>query len=52
MQSVKLLYWHFGGFAVWNKRLQEGRFLFPKPNQGAIKLSRIALRMILEGVSG
>lgn len=50
-QSVKLLYWHFGGFAVWSKRLQEGRYLFPKENNGTMKLSRSALRLILEGAN-
>ncbi len=48
-QTVKLLYWHFGGFAVWNKRLQEGRYIFPKVDGDSIKLSRSALRLILEG---
>jgi transposase len=47
-QTVKLLYWHFGGFAVWSKRLQEGRYLFPKAESGSMKLSRRALRLILE----
>ncbi len=50
-QTVKLLYWHFGGFAVWSKRMQEGRFVFPKASNGSIKLSRRGLRMILEGSS-
>jgi len=48
-QTVKLLYWHFGGFAVWSKRLQKGRYEFPKTKNGSIKLNRSALRMILEG---
>jgi transposase len=48
-QTVKLLYWHFGGFAVWSKRLQEGRYIFPKVGSDSMKLSRSALRLILEG---
>lgn len=48
-QSVKLLYWHFGGFAVWSKRLQKGRYQFPETQNGSMKLSRGGLRMILEG---
>ena len=48
---VKLLYWHFNGFAVWSKRIQQGRFRFPKENQnGTVSLTRSALRMILEGI--
>lgn len=47
---VKLLYWHFNGFAIWSKRIQRGRFRFPKgSNAGAVCLTRSALRMILEG---
>jgi len=48
--SVKIFYWHHNGFAVWSKRLQVGRFQFPKSAGGAVQISRRALRMILEGV--
>jgi transposase len=47
---VKVFYWHRNGFAVWSKRLQTGRFQFPKGSAGSIQISRAALRMILEGV--
>jgi transposase len=49
MDSVKLLYWHYGGFAVWSKKMQEGRFHLPRMENGTIRLTRSALRMILEG---
>jgi transposase len=47
--SVKILYWHYNGFAVWSKRIQSGRFKFPT-GTGGMMLRRSALRMILEGV--
>jgi transposase len=47
--TVKILYWHHNGFAVWSKKLQKGRFSFPAGDGGALALNRRALRMILEG---
>ncbi len=47
--SVKLLYWHYNGFAVWSKRMQSGKFKFP-PGSESMALTRSALRMILEGI--
>jgi transposase len=48
--NVKIFYWHHNGFAVWSKRLQSGRFRFPKSGSGTTPITRSALRMILEGV--
>lgn len=47
---VKIFYWHHNGFAVWSKRLQVGRYLFPKGGSGTMQITRTALRMILEGI--
>lgn len=47
---VKILYWHYNGFAVWSKRLQSGRYCLPTSGGSGVVLSRRALRMILEGV--
>lgn len=50
--SVKVFYWHRNGFAMWTKKLQRGRFPFPKkpaaPGE-AIVITRAALRLILDG---
>jgi transposase len=46
---VKILYWHYNGFAVWSKRIQRGKFNFPTGTAGGMTLRRTALRMILEG---
>ncbi|HEY9683394.1 MAG TPA: IS66 family insertion sequence element accessory protein TnpB [Oculatellaceae cyanobacterium] len=48
--SVKIFYWHHNGFAVWNKRLQEGRFQFPNGETRTAQITRSALRMIIEGI--
>jgi transposase len=48
--SVKIFYWHHNGFAVWSKRIQSGRFRFPKGEAGTLQISRSALRMILKGI--
>ncbi len=47
---VKILYWHYNGFAVWSKRMQAGKFNFPTGAAGSLTLTRSALRMILEGI--
>lgn len=46
--AVKLLYWHYNGFAVWNKRLQHGRYSGLESKSGSIKITRSALRLLLE----
>jgi transposase len=46
---VKILYWHYNGFAVWSKRIQRGKFNFPTGTKSGMTLRRNALRMILEG---
>jgi transposase len=48
--AVKIFYWHHNGFAVWSKRLQFGRFQFPRGGSGTTQITRSALRMILEGI--
>jgi transposase len=50
--SVKIFYWHGNGYAIWSKRLQRGVFRFPRQatGNGAVQISKTALRMLLDGL--
>lgn len=49
---VKILFWDTGGFVLYYKRLERGRFKMPKLRieQGAIELDAVALAMLLDGI--
>ncbi len=46
---VKALYWDRDGFALWQKRLERGRFAFS--SEGSSLIDRAELALILEGVT-
>ena len=47
---IKVL-WHDGqGMRLFAKRLERGRFVWPKAESGAVALSRAQLSMLLEGI--
>lgn len=46
---AKVLYWDGDGFVIWYKRLEKGSFLRHK--EGAVKISRKDLFLLLEGVT-
>jgi transposase len=50
--SVKILTWDIGGFVVWHKRLEMGRFKIPKivDDAGRIQLDAAQLTMLLDGI--
>jgi len=47
---VKILVWERGGFAIWYKRLEEGRFQLPAAPKGVLELEAAELSLILEGI--
>ena len=47
---IKLL-WHDGdGLCIFHKRLDSGRFVWPKVESGSISLTRAQLSMLCEGI--
>jgi transposase len=49
-RRIKLLYWDKTGFALWQKRLEEERFAWPKGLEGdVIKASARDIEWLLEG---
>jgi len=51
--KIKLLHWDGGGYTLYYKRLERGRFELPSYQQktGSIKLNYARLVMILDGLS-
>ena len=47
---VKLLWWDGDGLCLFAKRLEGGRFIWPKVETGTVRLSRAQLSMLLEGI--
>ena len=49
---AKILFWDQGGFVLYYKRLERGRFKSPKvtPDQQAIELDKTELMMLLDGI--
>ena len=46
---LKVLYWDRTGFALWFKRLEEGKFKWPKFGASTIEMNSDELGFILEG---
>ncbi len=47
---VKLLWWDGDGLCLFAKRLERGRFIWPKVEKGTVSVSRAQLSMLLEGI--
>jgi transposase len=47
---IKLLWWDGDGLCLFAKRLERGRFVWPKAEGGAVSLTRAQLSMLLEGI--
>jgi len=47
---IKLLYWDGQGFCLYYKVLERGRFPWPSPADGAIRLTSAQLAMLWDGI--
>jgi transposase len=47
---VKLLWWDGDGLCLFAKRLERGRFVWPRAAHGTVYLSQAQLSMLLEGI--
>jgi transposase len=49
---IKILFWDRGGFVIYYKRLERGRFRLPRVREGAtsITLDATQLGMLLDGI--
>jgi transposase len=47
---VKVLWFDGDGLCLFSKRLERGRFIWPKAESGTVSLSRAQLSMLLEGI--
>ena len=47
---IKVLWWSGDGLCLFAKRLERGRFVWPRAEEGVVVLSRAQLSMLLEGI--
>jgi transposase len=47
---VKILWWDGDGLCLYAKRLERGRFVWPRAEDGAVHLTPAQLSMLLEGI--
>jgi transposase len=47
---IKVLWWDGDGLCLFCKRLEHGRFVWPKAEAGTVSLTRAQLSMMLEGI--
>lgn len=47
---VKALYWDRNGFCLWHKRLERGRFLWPRSEQEIVAMEYRQLQWLLDGL--
>jgi len=46
----KILFWERGGFVLYYKRLEKGRFKLPTPGEQEVLMSGAELAMLLDGI--
>ena len=48
--KIKLLWWDRNGFAIFYKRLEKGRFKFPKCHGNRMVINQEELKLLLDGI--
>lgn len=48
--KVKLIYWHRNGLVIVYKRLEQGRFTWPRVSDESVSLTRQELELLLDGI--
>ena len=47
---LKILYWDKTGFALWLKRLERGKFPWPRTQEEALEIDIEKMKMLLSGI--
>lgn len=47
---IKILYWQYNGFCLWYKRLEAGKYRFPKLDQETMSVTQDELDFLLQGI--
>ena len=47
---IKILWWDGDGLCLFAKRLERGRFVWPRATSGVVSLSPAQLSMLIEGI--
>jgi transposase len=47
---IKVLWWDGDGLCLFAKRLERGKFVWPRAENGTVALTRAQLSMLLEGI--
>ncbi len=48
---IKILYWHFNGFCLWQKRLERGKFRWPETRDEVLNVGARELSWLIEGLN-
>jgi transposase len=48
--TIKIMYWDHNGFCLWQKRLEEQKFPWPRSEQDVISIGQRQLEWLLSGL--